>query len=64
MSIDNDGSTVGMFGVGRLLQEPEEEEENIAEDDDDEVEVDIKPETDEITSSNTKTQFANFSGLI
>lgn len=54
-----------MFGVGRLLHEPEEDD-NIAEeeDDDEEVDVDIKQETDEITRSNTKTQFANFSGLI
>ena len=54
-----------MFGVGRLLHEPEEEDDNIAdeEDDDEEVDVDIKQETD-VTRSNTKTQFANFSGLI
>ena len=55
-----------MFGVGRLLHQTEDEDDNIEEDDEDEVDVDIKPESpsDEITRSNTKTQFANFSGFI
>ena len=54
-----------MFGVGRLLQQPEDEDdENIAEEEDDDIDVDIKHETEEVTKTATKSQFANFSGLI